>query len=129
LQRYSLFNLGMHFSEQRPKESLVLKRLKCGVIPLFFTSVSEVTRLVEELPQGLVALPLVAHLGAGDPAGARADVGRAVLLTRVVQVAGLGRVQTAVLPGHGGLAWRRRRRRSHRERGGEKEEENNLNEW
>lgn len=60
--------------------------------------------LVEELPQGLVALTLVANLRSGDAAGAGTDVGRAVLLTRVVQVAGLGRVQTVVLPRHRGLA-------------------------
>lgn len=53
--------------------------------------------LVEELPQGLVALALVADLGDGDAAGAGVDVGRAVLLARVVEVAGLGRVQAVVL--------------------------------
>lgn len=55
--------------------------------------------LVEELPQCLVALPLVADLGGGHAAGAGADVGRAVLLARVVQVAGLGGVQAVVLLG------------------------------
>lgn len=70
---------------------------------LFFSFdklVSEVPCLVEELPQGLVALPLVADFGGGDAAGAGADVGRAVLLTRVVQIAGLGSVQAVVLSGH-----------------------------
>lgn len=55
--------------------------------------------LVKKLPQGLVALALVADLGGGDPASAGADVGRAVLLTRVVQVAGLGCVQAVVVLG------------------------------
>lgn len=68
---------------------------------------SEVTCLVEELPQGLVALPLVADLSRGDAAGAGADVGRAVLLARVVQVAGLGGVQAVVLSGHRWLTCRR----------------------
>lgn len=58
---------------------------------------SEVPCLVKELPQGLVALPLVADFGGGDAAGAGADVGRAVLLTRVIQVTGLGGVQAVVL--------------------------------
>lgn len=57
------------------------------------------SHLVEELPQGLVALALVADLGDGDAAGARVDVGRAVLLARVVEVAGLGGVQAVVLLG------------------------------
>lgn len=56
--------------------------------------------LVKELPQRLVALPLVAGLGGGDAAGAGADVGRAVLLARVIQVAGLGGIQTVILSGH-----------------------------
>lgn len=67
-----------------------------------------------------MTLPLVADLGGGDAAGARADVGRAVLLTRVVQVARLGRVQTVVLSGHRRLAYRRRgedRGRKNREEG------------
>lgn len=75
----------------------------------FFTHkiVSEVPCLVKELPQGLVALPLVADFSGRDAAGARADVGRAVLLTRVVQVAGLGSVQAVVLSGHCWLTYRR----------------------
>lgn len=68
---------------------------------LFFEKlVSGVSCLVKELPQGLVALPLVADFSGGDAAGAGADVGRAVLLTRVVQVAGLGCVQAVVFSGH-----------------------------
>lgn len=68
---------------------------------LFFDKlVSEVPCLVEELPQGLVALPLVADFSCGDAAGTGADVGRAVLLTRVVQVAGLSSIETVVLSGH-----------------------------
>lgn len=59
--------------------------------------------LVKKLPQGLVALPLVADFSGGDAAGAGADVGRAVLLARVVQVAGLGGIQTVILSGHCGL--------------------------
>lgn len=51
--------------------------------------------LVEELPEGLVALAAVAHL-IGHAGGARRDVGRPVLLARVIQVAGLGRVQAVV---------------------------------
>ena len=62
--------------------------------------------LVKELPQGFVALPLVAHLGAGHTASARADVGRAVLLARVVEVAGLGCVQAVVLSGHCRLTYK-----------------------
>lgn len=53
--------------------------------------------LVEELAQGFVTLALVAHLSGGDPAGAWADVGRAVFLTRVVQIAGLGCIQAVVV--------------------------------
>lgn len=60
--------------------------------------------LVEELAQGLVALAAVAHLGGGDAGGAGADVGRAVLLAGVVQVASLGCIQAVVLLGHGWLA-------------------------
>lgn len=44
-----------------------------------------------------MALALVAHLRSRHPAGARVDVRRAVLLTRVVQVTGLGGVQAVVL--------------------------------
>lgn len=81
--------------------------------PSFFsdTPVSEVSCLVKELPQGLVALPLVADFGRGDAAGAGADVGRAVLLARVVQVAGLGGVQAVVLSGHRRLTCRQDRGR------------------
>lgn len=61
---------------------------------------SEVPCLVKELPQGLVALPLVADFGGGDAAGAGADVGRAILLTRVIQVAGFGSIQTVIFSGH-----------------------------
>ena len=53
-----------------------------------------------------MALPLVADFGGGHAAGAGADVGRAVLLARVVQVAGLGSVQAVVLSGHRRLACR-----------------------
>lgn len=51
--------------------------------------------LVEELPEGLVALAAVADF-VGHAGGARRDVGRPVLLAGVVQVAGLGRVQAVV---------------------------------
>lgn len=51
--------------------------------------------LVEELPEGLVALTAVADL-VGHAGGAGGDVGRPVLLTGVVQVAGLGCVQAVV---------------------------------
>ena len=69
--------------------------------PSFFDKlVSEVPCLVKELPQGLVALPLVADFGGGDASGAGADVGRAVLLTRVIQVAGFGSIQTVIFSGH-----------------------------
>lgn len=51
--------------------------------------------LVEELPQGLVALAPVADL-VGHAGGARGDVGGPVLLAGVVQVAGLGGVQAVV---------------------------------
>lgn len=57
------------------------------------------SHLVEELPQGLVALALVADLGDRDAAGAGVDVGRAILLARVVEVAGFGGVQAVVLLG------------------------------
>lgn len=66
----------------------------------FLISLSEVPCLVKELPQGLVALPLVADFSCGDAAGTGADVGRAVLLTRVIQVAGLSSIETVVLSGH-----------------------------
>lgn len=78
---------------------------------------SEVPCLVKELPQGLVALPLVADFGGGDATGARADVGRAVLLTGVVQVAGLGGVQAVVLSGHCWLTYRRGEEARRQERG------------
>lgn len=55
--------------------------------------------LVEELPQGLVALAPVAHL-AGHAGGARRDVGGPVLLARVVEVTGLGGVQAVVSLGN-----------------------------
>lgn len=64
--------------------------------------------LVKELAQGFVALPLVADFCGGDSAGARADVGGTVLLTRVVQVASLGSIQTVILSGHSGLTYRHR---------------------
>ena len=51
--------------------------------------------LVEELPEGLVALAPVADV-IGHAGGARGDVGRPVLLAGVVQVAGLGSVQAVV---------------------------------
>lgn len=47
-----------------------------------------------------MALPLVADFCGGDAAGAGADVGRAVLLTRVIQVAGFGSIQTIILSGY-----------------------------
>ena len=51
--------------------------------------------LVEELPQGLVALASVADL-VGHAGGARGDVRGPVLLTGVVEVTGLGGVQAVV---------------------------------
>lgn len=51
-----------------------------------------------------MALPLVADFGGGDAAGAGADIGRAVFLARVVEVAGLGSCQAVVLSGHRWLA-------------------------
>lgn len=86
-----------------------LENLQCVCVcfsaGVFFYSffdklMSEVPCLVKELPQGLVALPLVADFGGGDAAGAGADVGRAVLLTRVIQVAGFGSIQTVIFSGH-----------------------------
>lgn len=68
-----------------------------------FTRVICFACLVKELPQGLVALPLVADFGGGNATSAGADVCRAVLLARVVQVAGLSSVQTVILSGHCGL--------------------------
>lgn len=56
--------------------------------------------LVEELPQGLVALAPVANL-VGHAGGARGDVGGPVLLAGVVEVTGLGGVQAVVPLGHG----------------------------
>lgn len=56
-----------------------------------------------------MTLALVADLGGRHPAGAGVDVGGAVLLTRVVQVAGLGGVQTVVLLREGRLDCRERR--------------------
>ncbi len=85
----------------------------------FHKFVSKVPRLVKELPQGLVALPLVADFSGGDAAGAGADVGRAILLTRVIQVAGLGSVQTVILSGHCRFPYRRGDERRHRDRKGE----------
>lgn len=78
---------------------------------MFDKLVSEVPRLVKELPQGLVALPLVADFSGGDAAGAGADVGRAILLTCVIQVAGFGSVQAVILSGHCRLTYRRDRER------------------
>ena len=52
-----------------------------------------------------MALALVADLGHRHAAGAGVDVRRAVTLARVVQIAGLGRTQAAVLLGRGRLAW------------------------
>lgn len=86
-----------------------LENLQCVCVcfsaGVFFYSffdklMSEVPCLVKELPQGLVALPLVADFGGGDAAGAGADVGRAILLTRVIQVAGFGSIQTVIFSGH-----------------------------
>lgn len=54
--------------------------------------------LVEELPEGLVALAPVADV-VGHAGGAGGDVGRPVLLAGVVQVAGLGGVQAVVALG------------------------------
>ena len=53
-----------------------------------------------------MALPLVAYFCGGDSGGAGADVGRAVLLTRVVQVAGFGGIQAVILSGHRRFAYR-----------------------
>ena len=55
--------------------------------------------LVEELPQGLVALAPVADF-VGHAGGAGGDVGGPVLLAGVVEVAGLGGVQAAVAFGN-----------------------------
>lgn len=57
-----------------------------------------------------MALALVADLRDGDAAGAGVDVGRAVLLARVVEVAGFGGVQAVVLLGGRRFRWKRRRR-------------------
>lgn len=51
--------------------------------------------LVEELPEGLVALAAVADL-VGHAGSARGDVRRPVLLAGVIQVAGLGCIQAVV---------------------------------
>lgn len=64
--------------------------------------------LVEELAQGFVTLALVAHLSGGDPVGAWADVGRAVFLTRVVQVASLGCIQAVVVLAKGSFTYTER---------------------
>lgn len=71
--------------------------------------------LVEELAQSFVTLALVAHLSGGDSAGAWADVGRAVFLTRVVQVAGFGCVQAVVVLANGCFTYtdKRESQRSH----------------
>ena len=80
-----------------------------------------------------MALPLVADLGGRHAAGAGADVGGAVLLTCVVQVAGLGRVKTVILLAWCLFAWQRGsereeksgeggRRKSRREGNKEREE-------
>lgn len=61
--------------------------------------------LVEELPQGLVALALVTHLSNRDSTGAGADVEGAILLTCVIQVAGLGGVQAVVVFRKGRLTY------------------------
>lgn len=53
------------------------------------------------MAKGLVAFALVADLGGRHPAGARVDVGRAVLLACVIQVARFGGVQAVVLFGGG----------------------------
>lgn len=66
--------------------------------------------LVEELPEGLVALAPVADV-VGHAGGARGDVRRPVLLAGVVQVAGLGRIQ-AVVPFRDVLHCKRRERRA-----------------
>lgn len=85
-------------------ESLQCESFSLLFFPFLFDKlVSAAPCLVKELPQGLVAFPLVADFSGGDAAGAGADVGRAVLLTRVVQVAGLGGVQAVILSGHGRL--------------------------
>lgn len=66
--------------------------------------------LVEELPEGLVALAPVADV-VGHAGGAGGDVGRPVLLAGVVQVAGLGGVQ-AVVPFRDVLHCKRRERQA-----------------
>lgn len=68
--------------------------------------------LVEKLTQRLVALALVAHFGCGDAARARADVGGAVLLTRVIQVARLGCVEAVVLLSQSRVTFRREEKRN-----------------
>lgn len=55
--------------------------------------------LVKEVAKGLVAFALVADLRGRHPAGARVDVGRAVFLACIIQVACFGGVQAVVLFG------------------------------
>lgn len=66
--------------------------------------------LVEKLTQRLVALALVAYFSCGDAAGARADVGGAVLLTRVIQVARLGCIEAVILLGQSRVTLRREKK-------------------
>lgn len=74
------------------KSFFPLKRALCAVYSAFVKKsllqvlfpLTEAPCLVKELPKGLVALPLVADFSCGDPAGAGADVRRAVLLARVI---------------------------------------------
>lgn len=61
---------------------------------------TKVACLVKELPKGLVALPLVADFSCRDAAGAGADIRRAILLARVIEVAGLCSVQAVILSDH-----------------------------
>lgn len=66
--------------------------------------------LVEELPQGLVALASVADF-VGHAGGTRRDVRGPVLLAGVIEVAGLGGIQ-AVVPFGNVLDCKRRERRA-----------------
>lgn len=53
-----------------------------------------------------MALALVADFGDGNTAGAGVDVGRAILLACVVQVAGFGGIQAVVLLGGRRFRWK-----------------------
>lgn len=79
---------------QKAKCNVLYKALKGSQITLSFIMHNY---LVKKLSQGLVAFALVADFRSRYPAGARVDVRRAVLLTRVIQVTGFGSIQTVVL--------------------------------